>query len=79
LQYTIEARHLTNEYTHRPAHEAHPQRIVIEASDAGEAIKEFVNGHQSELVSFLNPGRGQESIGTVRKDDSIYLVRVYAA
>ena len=79
MQYTIETRELTSESTHRPVSDARPQRTTIEAIDAGEAIHAFVQDHDSELVSFLNPGAGRESIATVRKHDSVYLVRVYAA
>ena len=79
MQYTIESRELTSEYTHRfPVHEE-PRRMTIEASDPGEAINLFVDQDDLELVSFTNPRPGQESIATVRKNDSVYLVRVYAA
>jgi hypothetical protein len=33
----------------------------------------------SELVSVTTPAKGSESIATVRKDDSVFLLRVYAA
>lgn len=79
MQYTIESRELTSEYTHRFPSQQEPQRMTIEASDAGEAIHRFVDQDDSELVSFTNPRPGQESIATVRKNDSVYLVRVYAA
>lgn len=79
MQYTIESRELTSEYTHRFPTQREPQRMTIEASDAGEAIHRFVDQDDSELVSFTNPRPGQESIATVRKNDSVYLVRVYAA
>jgi len=38
-----------------------------------------VRQNHSELVSLSRPVRGQESIATVRKDDLVFLVRVYAA
>jgi hypothetical protein len=79
LQYTIEARELTNEYTHRPAFGAEALRTVIDASDATDAISQFVMQTDAELVSFTRPGQGQESIATVKKEDSVFLVRVYAA
>jgi hypothetical protein len=79
LQYTIESRELTSEYTHRPTHEAEPRRMTIEARDPDEAINRFVNQNESELVSFTNPRRGVESIATVKKNDVVFLVRVYAA
>lgn len=79
MQYTIEARELTNEYTHRPSLDGRSRRMVIEAQSPDEAISQFVIENASELVSVTRPARGQESIATVKKDDSVYLVRVYAA
>lgn len=78
MQYTIEARELTNEYRHRAVEEEAARRTTIEARDANEAISRFVRANSSELVSFTSPGTSRESIATVRKDDSVYLVRVYA-
>lgn len=78
MQYTIEERELTSESTHRPAFDE-PRRLVIEADDAEQAISQFVVQSASELVSVTHPGRGSESIATVKKADSVYLVRVYAA
>lgn len=77
MQYTIEARELTNEYHHRPTQE--PRRTTIEASDPDAAISQFVRQSASELVSLTRPARGTESIATVRKDDCVFLVRIYAA
>lgn len=79
MQYTIEARELTNEYTHRPTADVESRRTVIEASDADEAISRFVQDSACELVSFTKPARGMESIATVKKEDTVFLVRVYAA
>jgi hypothetical protein len=79
LQYTIEARELTNEYTHRPAYDVEARRTVIDAIDPDEAITQYVRESEAELVSFTRPGRSQESIATVKKEDTIFLVRVYAA
>ena len=78
MQYLIEARELTSEYTHRPSFDAEPQRTTVEASNADDAISQFVRESELELVSFVKP-RGRESIATVKKDDCVYLVRVYAA
>ena len=78
MQYTIEARELTNEYTHRPADDVQSRRMTVEASDADEAITQYVRECAGELVSFTNPARGQESIATVKKEDMVFLVRVYA-
>ena len=79
MTYTIEARELTNEYTHRPAYEVESRRMTVEASDADEAITQYVRECDGELVSFAQPARGQESIATVKKEDTVFLVRIYAA
>ena len=79
MQYTIEARELTSEYTLRPSQDNASRRTVIEAADAGEAIHQYVRQSAAELVSFSSPGRGRESIATVKKEDMVFLVRVYAA
>ena len=79
MQYTIEARELTNEYNHRPAYDVESRRTVIDATDADEAISRYVRDSAAELVSFTQPARGQESIATVKKEDTVFLVRVYAA
>ena len=78
MQYTIEARELTNEYTHRPAYDVQSRLTTNEAGDAGEAITHYVQQSEAELVSFASP-RGSESIATVKKEDTVFLVRVYAA
>jgi hypothetical protein len=79
LQYTIEARELTNENTQRPSFDRQPRRTMIEAIDVEGAISQFLVENASELVSLTKPARGRESIATIRKDDCVYLVRVYAA
>jgi hypothetical protein len=79
LQFTIESRQLTNEYTHRPSFDVETKQTLIEAGTPADAIGEFVRQNDSELVSLTRPVRGQESIATVKKDDSVFLVRVYAA
>jgi len=53
--------------------------MVIEADDADQAITQFVVSNASELVSVSRPVHGTESIATVKKNDSVYLIRVYAA
>ena len=77
MQYTIEERELTSESMHR--FDKEPRRMVIEADDADEAISQFVDRNASELVSVSRPAHGSESIVTVKKDDCVYLLRVYAA
>ena len=77
MQYTIEARELTSEYTHRPSFDEQTHSFTVEAGCPDEAIERFVRQNSSELVSFTRPARGRESIATVKKEDSVYLVRVY--
>ena len=77
MQYTIEARELTSG-SHRPPFDVQPRRTTIEAKDADEAISHFVEDEQSVLLSLISP-KGRESIATVKKEDSMYLVRVYTA
>ena len=77
MRYTIEARQLTSESSHRPAHDAEWQRMTIEAAGPAEAISEFIRDNASELVSLAHPVLGRESIAMVKKDDSVFLVRVY--
>jgi hypothetical protein len=79
LQYTIESRPLTNVSTHRGSFDGHAGQTTIEASDADDALSKFVHQNASELVSLTKPLRGMESIATVRKEDHVFLVRVYAA
>jgi hypothetical protein len=75
LQYTIEQRQLTREAGHLPA-PLSAWQITVEAPDADHALHEFVRESQSELVS-VTPVPGRESIATIKKDEAVYLVRVY--
>ena len=77
MQYTIEARELTSESTHRPTMEVESRRTTVEADDAADAIHQFVLDSKAELVSFTEPARSSESIATVKKEDAVFLVRVY--
>ena len=52
--------------------------MTIDADNADAAISEFVRQNESELVSFQKPAECRESIATVKKDDIVFLVRVYA-
>jgi hypothetical protein len=72
VQYTIEARELT-----RASDIGLPQ-TTIEARDADEAIARFVSDNHSELMSFTK-SPGVESIATVKRNDAVFLVRVYTA
>ena len=75
MQYTIESRPLTNSLSFDGA----PREMTIDAADADEAINKFLLQSASELVSLTTPVKGSESIATVRKDKSVFLLRVYAA
>ena len=77
MQFTIEARPLTSD-TCRTGAGAQPTQTTIEATDPHDAISEFVRQDHCELVSFSCPAKGRESIATVKKQDSVFLVRVYA-
>ncbi len=78
MQYTIEARQLSSEFSpQRPSMDAEPRRMTVEATDAGEAISRFVRDDEAELVSY-QAVQGRESIATIKKNDSVYLVRVYS-
>ncbi|GAC1435145.1 MAG: hypothetical protein NVSMB68_07440 [Thermoanaerobaculia bacterium] len=79
MRYTIEERELTNASAPRPSFDREPRRITLEAQDPDEAISRFVVQNASELVSVTRPAQGRESIATVKKDECMYLVRVYAA
>ena len=72
MQFTIETRKLTSA-------KGETLSTVVEATDPDSALSEFVRKSASELVSFSTPARGRESIATVKKNDSVYLVRVYEA
>ena len=70
MQFTIETRELKNPRS---------QHVTIEATSADDAISRFVLQSASELLSLTKPCDGRESIATVRKDDLLFLVRVYSS
>ena len=73
MQYTIEVREITKP----TSYDAQSLRTVVMAKDPDEAIHQYVRDRAAELMSFTHPGNGQESIATVKKEDSFFLVRVY--
>jgi hypothetical protein len=73
VQYTIEARDLT---TPRSLFDPH---TIVEAPSERDAIQRYVDELHAELVSMIKPPNGGESIATIKKEDAIVLVRVYAA
>ena len=75
LQFTIESRELTSSTKDR----LEPVSTTIDAESPDDAISAFVLQNHSELVSFQRPAECRESIATVKKDDVVFLVRVYAA
>lgn len=79
MRYTIETRELTTESKRRSAAANRSGSTIVEASDENDAISKYVLASDAELVSLTRPARGMESIATVRKQDAVYLVRVYAA
>jgi len=78
LQFTIESRELTSS-NYRRANRVDPISMTIDADNPDDAITAFVRQSDSELVSFQKPAECRESIATVKKDDVVFLVRVYAA
>jgi hypothetical protein len=76
LQFTIEKSQLTVE--RRPA-AASLERVtaVVEATDLDEAMHKYLAEESSELMSQVRPLRGAESVATVRKDDALYMLRIY--
>ena len=79
MQYTIETRELTNGSTTRRRPDSSPLRTIVIAHDPDDAISQYVRESAAELVSFTHPANGQESIATVKMEDAMFLVRVYAA
>lgn len=77
MQYTIEARELTTEHAQRPSAEGETERITVEAGTPDDAISQFLVRNRSQLVSFSRPGKGRESIATVKRDETVFLVRIY--
>lgn len=77
MQYTIEARELISESTHRLGINTEPARTTVEAAGPREAVTQFVRSNRSELVSLTRPQPGRESIATVKKGEAVYLVRIY--
>ena len=75
LQYTIESRPLTSS----PSLDGEARQTTIDATSADDAVTKFLHQSASELVSLTTPAKGSESIATVRKNDSVFLLRVYAA
>ena len=78
MQFTIESRELTTQSNHSHAVLVEPASMTIDADNPDDAITEFVRQSASELVSFQKPAECRESIATVKKDDVVFLVRVYA-
>lgn len=79
MQFTIESRELTSYSNPSRAARVEAISMTIDADDPDAAISEFVRRNDSELVSFQRPPECRESIATVKKDDIVFLVRVYAA
>ncbi|HEX7706993.1 MAG TPA: hypothetical protein VF701_11105 [Thermoanaerobaculia bacterium] len=78
MQYTIEARELTTAKTRSLSFDTAHRPVVIEARDSDEALTRYIHANESELVSLVRPGRSREAIATVRKEDTLYLLRVYS-
>ena len=79
MQFTIESRQLTLETTRRSSMGVESKWMTIEAANPDDAISQFLDSSEAQLVSFLKPADGRESIATVRKYDLVFLVRIYEA
>lgn len=78
MQFTIESRELTSGSSPGPSPASALRHTTVDARDAHDAIAQYLRDGHLELVSFTRPGGGGESIATVTKDDTVFLVRVYA-
>lgn len=77
LQFTIEARELRRDGPRTDVPDP-AGRVTVEAGDADEAITRYIEDSHSQLVSLIRPARGLESIATVKKEDRLFLVRIYS-
>lgn len=77
MQFTIEARELTSGSANPRRSDDGSLRRVVVANGPDEAIHQYVRESDAELMSFTAPGHGRESIATVKKEDAMFLVRVY--
>jgi hypothetical protein len=75
LHFTIEARELSCSERRRTGDI--PSSWTVDASDAGEALQRFTDHSAAEMKSMVRTSRDGESIATVRKDDSLFLLRIY--
>ena len=78
MQFTIESRELSANSNYPRSAGVERISMTIDADNADDAISEFVRKSDSELMSFQSPAECRESIATVKKDDIVFLVRVYA-
>jgi hypothetical protein len=76
VQFTIERLPLSAR-SHDPAVDSERVTSIIEAADPEDAISRYVSEERSELMSHARALRGAESVATVRKDDAVYMLRVY--
>lgn len=75
MQFTIEARELSRGA--RTAVPPVPSNWSVDADDPREALERFTTVSAAELMSLIRTSSDGESIATVRKDDTVFLVRVY--
>jgi hypothetical protein len=76
VQFTIEKSQLTVE-RHHAAVGLERAKAIVEAADLDEAMQKYLAEESSELMSQVRPLRGAESVATVRKDDALYMLRIY--
>jgi hypothetical protein len=77
VQFTIEKSQLTVDSHQGAAIDSEPTTAVVEASDSEDAVFKYLAEESSELMSHVHPLWGAESVATVRKDDALYMLRIY--
>jgi hypothetical protein len=75
LHFTIESRELSS--STRRTSSQDPTRCIVDADDADDALTRFLTTSAAELLSKVSPRGGTESIATMKKDDALYLLRIY--
>jgi hypothetical protein len=77
VQFTIEKCPLSSEPGQGDWIESEAANSIVEASDSADAVSKYLAGESSELMSHVHPLWGAESVAMVRKDDTVYMLRIY--
>lgn len=78
LEFTIEARELSAENPRRTVYDGRPRTANVVAANVEDAVTQFLHANDGVLVSLDTRQRG-ESIATVKQEDVLLLLRVYAS